>query len=195
MLVRLAYLGIANAFALLRLLPGSDQDKDAEIRALPHQLAVLQRQLDGQRVRFDPADRAWPAALLHRYSANASAKTSRTTSSGSTRDGGTRACQQRLRTNFSSVGRCAVCRTPRTPPRRPAESQARRPPSSGHFAGRRRRAGGVGAALANAELGHEAPAGEHGAPAPPRNALEAQPTFRPARRRRPRPRRPGRPTG
>jgi hypothetical protein len=66
MLLRLAYLGIANAFALLRLLPGSDQDKDAEIRALPHQLAVLQRQLDGQRVRFDPADRAWPAALLHR---------------------------------------------------------------------------------------------------------------------------------
>ena len=27
MLVRLAYLGITNAFALLRLLPGSDQDK------------------------------------------------------------------------------------------------------------------------------------------------------------------------
>jgi putative transposase len=27
---------------------------------------VLQRQLGGQRVRFDPADRAWLAALLHR---------------------------------------------------------------------------------------------------------------------------------
>jgi putative transposase len=48
------------------LLPGSDQDKDAEILALRHQLAVLQRQLDGQRVRFDPADRAWLAAPLHR---------------------------------------------------------------------------------------------------------------------------------
>jgi putative transposase len=65
MLLRLAYLGITKAFALLRLLPGSDRDKDAEILALRHQLGVLQRQLDGQRVRFDPADRAWLAALLH----------------------------------------------------------------------------------------------------------------------------------
>jgi hypothetical protein len=65
-LLRLAYLGITNAFALLRLLPGSDRDKDAQILALRHQLAVLQRQLDGQRVRFDPADRACLAALLHR---------------------------------------------------------------------------------------------------------------------------------
>ena len=65
MLLRLAYLGITNAFALLRLLPGGDRDKDAEILALRHQLGVLQRQLDGQRVRFDPSDRAWLAALLH----------------------------------------------------------------------------------------------------------------------------------
>jgi hypothetical protein len=64
-LLRLAYLGITNAFALLRLLPGSDRDKDAEILALRHQLGVLQRQLGGQRVRFNPADRAWLAALLH----------------------------------------------------------------------------------------------------------------------------------
>jgi putative transposase len=42
MLLRLAYLGITNAFALLRLLPGSDRDKDAEIVVLRHQLAVLQ---------------------------------------------------------------------------------------------------------------------------------------------------------
>jgi hypothetical protein len=47
-----------NAYALLRLLPG--------ILALRHQLAVLQRQLGEQRVRFEPADRAWLAALLHR---------------------------------------------------------------------------------------------------------------------------------
>src|SRR5918911_122578 len=65
MLLRLAYLGITNAFALLRLLPGSDRDKDAEILALRHQLAVLQRQLGGQRVRFEPADRAWLAVLLY----------------------------------------------------------------------------------------------------------------------------------
>ena len=65
MLLRLAYLGITNAFALLRLLAGSDRDNDAEILAPRHQLAVPQRHLDGQRVRFEPADRAWLAALLH----------------------------------------------------------------------------------------------------------------------------------
>jgi putative transposase len=64
MLLRPAYLGITNAFASLRLLPGSDRDKDAEILALRHQLAVLHRQLSGQRARFEPADRAWLAALL-----------------------------------------------------------------------------------------------------------------------------------
>ena len=31
MLLRLAYLGVANVFALLRLLPMSSRDKDAEI--------------------------------------------------------------------------------------------------------------------------------------------------------------------
>src|SRR5215470_17502936 len=65
MLLRLAYLGITNALALLRLLPGGDRGKDIEILSLRHQLAVLQRQLDGQRVRFEPVDRAWLAALLH----------------------------------------------------------------------------------------------------------------------------------
>jgi hypothetical protein len=64
-LLRLAYLGITNAFALLRLLPGGDRDKDIEILSLRQQLAVLPRQLDGQRVRIEPVDRAWLAALLH----------------------------------------------------------------------------------------------------------------------------------
>jgi hypothetical protein len=72
MLLRLAYLGITNAFALLRLLPGVDRDKDTEILVLRHQLAVLQRQLGGQRVRFAPADRAWLAALLSPLSGPAS---------------------------------------------------------------------------------------------------------------------------
>jgi hypothetical protein len=49
MLLRLALLGITNAFTLLRLLPGGDRDKDIEILSLRHQLAVLQRQLDGQQ--------------------------------------------------------------------------------------------------------------------------------------------------
>jgi hypothetical protein len=64
-LLRLAYLEITNAFALLRLLPGRDHDKDAEIFILRHQIAVLQRQLGDQRIRFQPADRALLAALLH----------------------------------------------------------------------------------------------------------------------------------
>jgi putative transposase len=33
-LLRLAYLTVTNAFAMLRLLPMSDRDKDAEILAL-----------------------------------------------------------------------------------------------------------------------------------------------------------------
>jgi hypothetical protein len=65
MLLRLAYLGVTNAFALLRLLPRSDRDKDAEILTLRHQIAVLQRQLGGQRIQFQPADRALLGALLH----------------------------------------------------------------------------------------------------------------------------------
>jgi len=65
-LLRLAYLGVTNAFALLRLLPMSDRDKDAEILALRHQITVLERQLGGDRVRFAPGDRAFLAALLHR---------------------------------------------------------------------------------------------------------------------------------
>ncbi|MEV8057719.1 hypothetical protein AB0P37_14735 [Streptomyces antimycoticus] len=36
---------MTNAFALLRLLPMSDRDKDAEILALRHQTTVLERQL------------------------------------------------------------------------------------------------------------------------------------------------------
>jgi hypothetical protein len=65
-LLRLAYLGMANAFALLRLLPMSDRDKDVEILALRHQLSVLERQLGKEKVRFSPSDRAFLAALLHR---------------------------------------------------------------------------------------------------------------------------------
>jgi putative transposase len=65
-LLRLAYLTVTNTFAVLRLLPMSDRDKDTEILALRHQLAVLQRQLGNKSVRFAPADRAFLAALLHR---------------------------------------------------------------------------------------------------------------------------------
>jgi putative transposase len=64
-LLRLAYLTVTNTFAVMRLLPMSDRDKDVEILTLRHQLAVLQRQLDPRTVTFTPADRAFLAALLH----------------------------------------------------------------------------------------------------------------------------------
>src|SRR6266516_966301 len=51
---------------MLRLLPMSDHAKDTEILALRHQITVLQRQLAGEKIRFDPSDRAVLAALLHR---------------------------------------------------------------------------------------------------------------------------------
>ncbi|MFI9605078.1 hypothetical protein ACIHCX_35590 [Streptomyces sp. NPDC052043] len=66
MLLRLAYLGVSNALALPRLLPVSERDKDIEILALRHQVTVLERQLGKHRPRFDAADRAFLAALLHR---------------------------------------------------------------------------------------------------------------------------------
>jgi putative transposase len=65
-LLRLVYLAVTNVFALLRLLPVSDWDKDAEMLALRHQVTVLQRQLGTNRPRFSPTDRAFLAALLHR---------------------------------------------------------------------------------------------------------------------------------
>jgi putative transposase len=70
-LLRLAYLTVTNTFAVLRLLPMSDRDKDIEILALRHQLAVLERQLGGTRVRLTAPDRAFLAALLHRLSPEA----------------------------------------------------------------------------------------------------------------------------
>jgi putative transposase len=65
-LLRLAYLGVTNMFALLQLLPVSDRDKDVEILALRHQIMVLERQLDKARPRFSLADRAFLATLRHR---------------------------------------------------------------------------------------------------------------------------------
>jgi hypothetical protein len=59
-LLRLAYLGVTNALTLLRLLPMSDRDKDAEILALRHQIMVLERHLGGDRVRSAPRiGRGW----------------------------------------------------------------------------------------------------------------------------------------
>jgi putative transposase len=65
-LLRLAYLGVTNAFAKLRLMPMSDREKDVEILALRHRITVLERQLGKEKVRFSPGDRSFLAALLHR---------------------------------------------------------------------------------------------------------------------------------
>jgi transposase InsO family protein len=66
MLLRLVYLGVVNVFAMLRLLSMSDRDKDVEILALRHQIMVLERQLGKDRPCFNPSDRAFLAALMHR---------------------------------------------------------------------------------------------------------------------------------
>jgi transposase InsO family protein len=65
-LLQLAYLGVSNALALLRLLPMSERAKDIEILALRHQITVLERHLGAGRPGFKVADRAFLAALLHR---------------------------------------------------------------------------------------------------------------------------------
>ena len=63
MLLRLAYLTVTNTFALLRLLPMTDREKDSEILALRHQLLVLQRQVG--KPAFTDTDRAILSGLLH----------------------------------------------------------------------------------------------------------------------------------
>ncbi len=40
MLLRLGYVAVTSAFALLRLVPMSDRDKDMEILAMRHQITV-----------------------------------------------------------------------------------------------------------------------------------------------------------
>jgi putative transposase len=57
-LLRLAYLTVTNTFAVLRLLPMSDRDKDVEILGLRHQIGVLRRQPDSKTATFTPRDRA-----------------------------------------------------------------------------------------------------------------------------------------
>lgn len=63
-MLRLPYLALTSVVTLIRLLPISEVDKNVEILALRHQLAILQRQID--KPRLTPPDRAFLAALLHR---------------------------------------------------------------------------------------------------------------------------------
>jgi hypothetical protein len=48
-LLRLAYLGLTNTFALLRLLPMTDRDKDIEILALRHQIGIPHQSIANAR--------------------------------------------------------------------------------------------------------------------------------------------------
>lgn len=61
--LRLPYPAVSSVFALRRLLPMSDVDKDIEILMSRYQLVVLQGQFD--RPRVTPADHAFLAPLLH----------------------------------------------------------------------------------------------------------------------------------
>jgi hypothetical protein len=79
-LLRLAYLSVTSAFALLRLFLMSDWDKDVEIVALRHQITVLERQLGKTRPRFTPGDRAFLAALPGNRQRPAAARTALTDS-------------------------------------------------------------------------------------------------------------------
>jgi len=63
-LLRLSYLAVSSVFTVMRLLPVSGDEKDIEILALRHQLAILQRQIDTPRLTG--SDRVFLAALLHR---------------------------------------------------------------------------------------------------------------------------------
>jgi putative transposase len=62
---------MSNVFAMVQLLAMGERDKDVEILALRHQIAVLERQLGKRRVRFTAGDRVVLAALLHRLPARA----------------------------------------------------------------------------------------------------------------------------
>lgn len=64
--MRLAYFGVANASAMLHLLPMSGRDRTVEILALRHRTTVLERQLGKEKVPFSSSDWAVLAALLHR---------------------------------------------------------------------------------------------------------------------------------
>ena len=61
MLLKIVYLLTCRVFALAVLAFRGDRAKDAELLVLRHENAVLRRHVG--RVRYDPADRVWLAAL------------------------------------------------------------------------------------------------------------------------------------
>src|SRR5208282_5698634 len=61
MLFKIVYLLVRRILGLAVLISRSDLAKDAELLVLRHENAVLRRHAG--RVRYDPADRVWFAAL------------------------------------------------------------------------------------------------------------------------------------
>jgi putative transposase len=61
MLFKIVYLLVRRILGLAVLISRSDLAKDAELLVLRHENAVLRRHAG--RVRYDPADRVWLAAL------------------------------------------------------------------------------------------------------------------------------------
>ena len=59
--LKIAYLLMRWLFELVALVFRGDQAKDAELLVLRHESAVLRR--NAGRIRYEPADRAWFAAL------------------------------------------------------------------------------------------------------------------------------------
>ena len=64
MWLRLACLTVTHAFAVLRLLPMGDRDKNAGIPAPRHQIMILERQLGADRVKLRLGRLGFLAALL-----------------------------------------------------------------------------------------------------------------------------------
>ena len=61
MLLKIVYLLVRRILGLAVLVSRTDRAKDAELLVLRHENAVLRRQVG--RVRYEPADRVWLAAL------------------------------------------------------------------------------------------------------------------------------------
>ena len=61
MLLKIVYLLTCRVLGLAVLMFRGDRAKDAELLVLRHQNAVLRRHVG--RMRYEPADRAWFAAL------------------------------------------------------------------------------------------------------------------------------------
>ena len=61
MLLKIVYVLVRRLLSLAVLVFRGDRAKDAELLALRHENAVLRRHVS--RVRYEPADRVWLAAL------------------------------------------------------------------------------------------------------------------------------------